>query len=155
MFSLKSESLAFSSQESPAFNSRVKTPTRAAFLKRLKPRRRVRPRSSVPLSLAGLEPGVSLCPGNPCLLREKGVGSKFIARMLLKFMAGDGDVEELIASGPDFTPKDQSLECALKVMSDRQPLMSVAAFDETVGRATARRIRKQERRQVMWHRCRL
>ena len=49
MFSLKSESSAFSAQESPAVNSRVKTPTRAAFLKHWKPRRRVPPRSS-PLS---------------------------------------------------------------------------------------------------------
>jgi hypothetical protein len=75
--------------------------------------------------------------------------------MLLKFMARDGDVEEFIASGPDFTPEDQCLECAPRVMSDRQPLMTVAAFGKTVeaGRATARRIRKQERREAMRHRC--
>jgi predicted alpha/beta superfamily hydrolase len=53
MFSLKSESLPFSAQKSPAVNSRGKTPTRAAFLKHWKPSRRVRPLSSALLSLMG------------------------------------------------------------------------------------------------------
>ena len=91
---------------------------------------------------------MALCVGEPCILREDGVDSNFIAKLVLRVMARDAAVKELVASRPAFVPKDQCLECALRVMSDQEPLMTVAAYQQSVedSRRSRRRSRRRQRR---------
>jgi hypothetical protein len=81
------------------------------------------------------------------LLREDGVGANFIAKLVLAVMMGDEAVKELIGPRPTFAPTDQCLECTMRVMNDRKPLMTVEAYQQSVedGRRSSRRRRRQQR----------
>ena len=91
---------------------------------------------------------LTLCSGEPCLLRGDGVGSGFIAKLVLRVMARDPAVDELVASGPDFVPRDHCVECVHRVMSDRGPLRTEQEHRRSVnaGRWSRRRWRRQRRR---------
>ena len=88
--------------------------------------------------------GLPLCTGEPCLLRDSGVDSEFVAKLVLRAMSGQ-DLADLVASKPPFVARDQCLGCVLRVMSGRGPLRTVAEQGRSVeaGRRSYRRHRRR------------
>ncbi len=113
-----------------------------------KARRRVDRCGLRPAAGSGTMTAIALCTDDRCLLQDDGVGSVFIADLVLRVMSGE-DVSELISSKPPFTRKDQCLECVLRVMRDRRPLRTVAEYEKLVdaGRWSHRRWRRRARRE--------
>jgi hypothetical protein len=89
---------------------------------------------------------MTLCAGEPCLLREDGVGSNFLARLLLRVLAGDESVQDLVTARPAFAPKEQCVECAMRVMRDGQPLLTIEAYQQSVEAGRRSRARWRRRR---------
>lgn len=91
----------------------------------------------------------TLCPGGPCLLREADVGATFLASLLLRVLAGDDSVQELVESRAVFKPEPQCLACARGVMKDLKPLRTLEAHQRSVeaGRWSRARRRRQRVRE--------
>ena len=83
---------------------------------------------------------LDLCTDTKCLLRADEVGSEFVARLLVRLMAGE-DVSDVMHGRPHLTPRSQCVNCALRVMRDLAPLVTA----EQLGRLR-RTYRKQRRR---------
>jgi hypothetical protein len=88
----------------------------------------------------------TLCPGDPCLLREDDVGATFLASLLLRVLAEDDSVQELVASRAAFKPEPQCLECALGVMKNLKPLRTVEAHQRSVEAGRWSRARRHRQR---------
>ncbi len=68
-----------------------------------------------------------------CLLRTDEVGSEFVAKLLVRLMAGE-DVSDVMHGRPQLTPRSQCVNCALRVMRDLAPLLTVEQWGEEVQR---------------------
>ncbi len=78
-----------------------------------------------------------------CLLRTDEVGSEFVAKLLVRLMAGE-DLSDVMHGRPHLTPRSRCVNCALRVMRDLAPLLTVEQWGEQVegGRRTYRRQRR-------------
>ena len=81
--------------------------------------------------------------GGECLLRADGIGSDFVAKLLVRLMAGD-DVSDVMRGRPPLALRPQCVECAHRVMRDQPPLQTVEQHAELVraGRWSYRRRRR-------------
>ena len=91
---------------------------------------------------------LALCTdtGGECLLRAEEVGSDFVAKLLVRLMAGD-DVSDVMRGRPLLTPRPQCVNCALRVMRDQPPLLTVEQYGDHVraGRWSYRRQRRRSK----------
>ena len=84
--------------------------------------------------------------GGEGLLRDEEVGSAYVAKHLVHLMAG-GDVSDVMEGRALLTPRPQCVNCALRVMRDQPPLLTVEQYDGLVraGRWSYRRQRRRNK----------
>ncbi len=85
-----------------------------------------------------------LCTGEPCLLRDTGFDSEFIAKLMLRAMSGE-DLAGLVALKSPFVARDQCLDCICQVLRGWGPLRTVAEQERLIdaGRHSWRRNRRR------------
>ena len=71
------------------------------------------------------------CTQTQCLLRDEAVGSRFIAELVVRLIAGGG-LSDLVSSERIITPTDRCLECVVNVMRDRGPLRTIAELQKLI-----------------------
>ena len=92
------------------------------------------------------------CTQPECRLREEDVDSRFLAKLIVRVLAGE-DVSDVIDRESHVRPYTRCVECVLRVQSSDGPLPTVEDVEELLeaGRWSHRRSRrgaKREKRDV-------
>ncbi len=83
------------------------------------------------------------CTQPECLLREKDVDSRFLAKLIVRVLAGE-ELSDLTAGKSPIQPYERCVECVLKIQSGHGPLPSVQEIEDLLeaGRWSHRRERR-------------
>jgi hypothetical protein len=88
------------------------------------------------------------CTQPECRLREADVDSRFLAKLIVRVLAGE-DVSDVVGGKSPIHPYERCVECVLQIQNGGGPLLTVDEVEDLIeaGRWSHRRSRRGEKRE--------
>jgi hypothetical protein len=92
-----------------------------------------------------IRPGFEACTQPQCLLRSEGMGSEFLAELVVRLLSGE-DLSGVVPPDRLITRKERCLRCVRSVMQDRGAFATAEELKRIeAGKRASRRMRSHRR----------